>query len=357
MPALTYVDRPDRIISLIDTHDPIAVDTEFMRERTYFAQLCLVQLGTTDDIFCVDPLAGPDMTSFWEVLNRRTWVLHSARQDIEVVYQAAERMPEAIFDTQIAASLLGYQAQIGYAGLVEALFDVRLPKSHTRADWSRRPLSEDLLEYAAEDVEYLLPAHDALCEALEARGRLAWAKADSAALLDRDLYDIDTSRAVDRLKSARNLRGRRRAIAARLADWREQEAIRLDRPRQWIVRDNVLIDIAFKAPASVSLLSRVDELPDKVVKRSGKAIVAAIESASDDSQDYEPPTAPTEAQKSQLKKMQKAVAARAAELELAPETIASRKDLSAVLIDGNRDARVLTGWRRELIGDELLELV
>ena len=119
----------------------------------------------------------------------------------------------------------------------------------------------------------------------------------------------------------------------------------------------MLLDIAFKAPANLGQLSRVDELPDKVVKRSGEAIIAAVESASEDSQEYEPPVAPTEAQKSQLKKMQKVVAARAAELELAPETIASRKDLTAVLIDGSRDARILTGWRKELIGDELLELV
>ncbi len=357
MPALMTVDRPDHLSSRIESHDPVAVDTEFMRERTYFAQLCLVQLATPDEIYCVDPLAGDDLADFWTILCARTWVIHSARQDIEVIYQASGRMPDALFDTQVAAGLLGFQTQIGYAGLVEALFDVKLPKSHTRADWSRRPLPRELLEYAAEDVEYLLEARDVLSERLDAKGRLQWAKADSAELLDSALYEVDASRAVERLKGARNLRGRRRAVAARLAGWREQEAVRLDRPRQWILRDNVLIDIAFKAPGNLRELGRVDELPDKVVKRSGKAILAAIEGADDDSHDYQPPAAPTEAQKQQLKALQRRVSECADDLGVAAETIASRKDLTAILTNEGRESKVLAGWRRELVGDDLLSLI
>ncbi|MEO1201598.1 MAG: ribonuclease D [Pseudomonadota bacterium] len=357
MPALTTVDLPDRIISRIDSHDPVALDTEFMRERTYFAQLCLVQLATPDEIFCMDPLAGDELGVFWERLGGRTWVIHSARQDIEVIYQASGRMPDALFDTQVAAGLLGFQAQIGYAGLVDELFDVQLPKSHTRADWSRRPLSDELLTYAAEDVEYLLRASDVLSERLDAKGRLDWARADSALLLDKSLYDIDAGAAVDRLKGARSLRGRRRVVAARLAEWREEEAVRLNRPRQWIVRDSILIDLAFKAPGNLRELGRIDELPDKVIKRSGKAILKAIASAAGDSHDYSPPSAPTEAQKSQLKAMQRRVAECADDLGIAAETIASRKDLSAIIADDGRDSKVLSGWRRELVGSDLLALV
>ena len=257
----------------------------------------------------------------------------------------------------MAAALLGFQAQIGYAGLVEALFDVSLPKTHTRANWARRPLSEDLLKYAAEDVEYLLPAYDTLGEQLDAKGRLEWARADSALLLDASLYEVDAARAVDRVKGARNLRGRRRVIAARLAEWREREAVRLDRPRQWIVRDSVLLDIAFKSPASLTELASIDDLPDKLVKRSGQAILAAVDSASGDSHDYEPPVPPTEAQKSLLKEMQRTVAACAEDLGIAAETIASKKDLTAMVMSDGREARVLTGWRRELVGDELTALL
>lgn len=357
MPAPTTVDHPDRTCNQIEAHDPVAIDTEFMRERTYFAQLCLVQLAAGENIFCVDPLAGDDMTAFWDVLCGRTWVIHSGRQDIEVIYQSAEKLPAGLFDTQVAAGLLGLQAQIGYAGLVETLFDVHLPKTHTRANWARRPLSHELLKYAAEDVEYLLPAYETLAERLDAKGRLEWARADSMQLLDTSLYDVDAARAVDRLKGARNLRGRRRVIAARLAEWREREAVRLDRPRQWIVRDNVLMDIVLKSPTSLKDLAGIDDLPEKLIKRSGKAILAAVDSASGDSHDYEPPAPPTEAQKSLLKNMQKTVAACADDLGVAAETIASRKDLSAMLMSDGRHARVLTGWRRELIGEELLALL
>lgn len=350
------LDPPDRTLPRIDSHDPVGVDTEFMRERTYFAQLCLIQLSTTDEIICVDPLAGDDMADFWQVLCDRTWVVHSARQDIEVIYQAAERMPARLFDTQVAASLLGFQAQIGYAGLVEALFDVKLPKSHTRADWSRRPLKQALLDYAAEDVEYLLPARDELASQLEAKGRLEWALADSALLLDKGLYEIDPSQAVGRLKGARNLSGRRRTVAASLAEWRENEAVRLDRPRQWILRDNILLDIAFRAPSSLRELGSIEQMPEKLVKRSGKAILRAVADVSGAAQDYRPPTPPTEAQKQQLKKMQALVASCADDLGIAAEMIASRKDLSALLMQGEHESRVLKGWRRELVGDALEEL-
>ncbi len=357
MPAFTYVDHPDRILDRLEAHDPLALDTEFMRERTFKSQLCLVQVATPEEIFCIDPLAGHDMGKFWQALRRPTWVVHSARQDIEVIYQSAGHMPERIFDTQVAAALLGYQAQIGYAGLVEALFDIRLPKSHTRANWSRRPLSDEFLEYAAEDVEYLLPAYERLCERLDAKGRLEWARADSALLLDPALYDIEPARAVDRLKGARNLRGRKRVIAARLAQWREIEALERDRPRQWILRDSILIDLAYKAPRNMRELARVDDMPDKVARRSGQAILSAIASASNDAHDYRPPEPPNESQKAQLKAMQKVVAECANDLGVAAETIASKKELSSVIIGGNRDSRVMTGWRKNLVGDQLANLL
>lgn len=357
MPAYDYVDRPDRILSDIEASDPVGVDTEFMRERTFLSQLCLVQISTSDKIFCVDPLAESDFDAFWHALAARTWVLHSARQDIEVVFQSTKTMPSKIFDTQIAAGLLGYQAQIGYAGLIETLFDTRLPKSHTRANWAKRPLSSEYLDYAAEDVEYLLPAYEALAEQLSSKGRLQWAIADSQLLLDPTLYEIDPGKAIARLKGARNLRGRRRSIAARLAEWRESEALRLDRPRQWILRDSVLIDIAFKTPTTAKELGRIEDLPEKVAKRSGKDLLAAVADAANDANDYRPPGPPDESQKNLLRRMQELVAECAADLDIPAETIASKKELSAVIIDGQRDSRVLSGWRKDLIGDQLAALL
>ncbi|MDH3440657.1 MAG: HRDC domain-containing protein, partial [Gammaproteobacteria bacterium] len=232
----------------------IGVDTEFMREKTFFAELCLLQISTSDDIYCADPIGvdgnGKARDEFWDSITRPEWVLHSGRQDLEVVHQTAGRMPASVFDTQIAAAFLGFQPQTGYAGLVSELFSVELDKTHTRADWSKRPIADGLLRYAAEDVQFLLPAYDELVDRLDRAGRLQWALEDSKDLLDVRLYQSDPARAIDRLKGARNLRGRARAAAAALASWRESEALSRNRPRQWIIRDNALLDIAINAPTS-----------------------------------------------------------------------------------------------------------
>jgi ribonuclease D len=357
MPAFTFVDQPDRIAAYFDQQKLIGVDTEFMRERTFFSQLCLVQLSTDTEIYCVDPLSGEDMVEFWQAINASTWVLHSSRQDIEVIYQTAGFIPASIFDTQIAAALLGFAPQMGYAGLIKELFDVELEKAHTRANWTTRPLPEEYLQYAAEDVEYLLPAYEELSTRLDRLGRLQWAESDSRLLLDPGLYDIDPNKAVSRLKGARNLRGRRRTAAVRLAAWREMEALKRDRPRQWILKDNVLIDIAYKLPDTVEELTGIGEIPAKLIQRAGSDILAAVSESTNDTSDYRPPGPPNEQQKALLKKMQAVVAECASDLDIAAETIASKKELSAVIIDGARNSRVFAGWRDELIGQRLTQML
>jgi len=351
------VERPNSICADLAQHQRLGVDTEFMREKTFFAELSLVQISTGASIYCVDPLADADMQAFWETVTAGTWVVHSARQDIEVIYQTANCLPTNIFDTQIAAGLLGLMPQLGYASLVSELFGIDIPKTHTRANWLKRPLTDELLQYAAEDVQYLLPAYDRLAEDLDRKGRLAWAIEDSAMLLEPSLYVVDPALAIDRLKGARNLRGRNRAAAARLAAWRESEALRSNRPRQWIIKDSVLISLALERPAKVGDLQQIDGLPAGLIRRAGEDMLAAIRMAETDNNDYSPPRAPDEAQKSLLKRMQQQVARCAEELGLAAETIASKRDLAAIIIGGNRDSRLLHGWRSELIGEQLLELL
>ena len=357
MSRFHFVDEPDSLVDVLRNFGQVAIDTEFMRERTYYAQLCLTQIAAGEDIWCVDPLAGHPQDDFWKELLAHDWVLHSARQDIEVVYQTAGAMPASIFDTQVAAALLGMPAQLGYAGLVNELFDVEIHKMHTRADWSRRPLRPEYLEYAAEDVEYLLPACEILTERLEEKDRLDWAREDSAWLLDPELYATDAGRALERLKGARNFRGRKRAAAARLATWREAEAIKRDRPRQWIMRVNVLLDIAWNPPQNEKALANIQGVPSKLVKRVGQEINDAIEKSAEDARDYQPPQPPDEGQKAMLKAMQAKVASCADELGIVAETVASKRELSAVIIGGTRNSRVFTGWRGELIGNELAELL
>jgi len=357
MPHYQFVENSDSLVAELQQQEQIGVDTEFMRERTYFAQLCLTQISTPDEIWCVDPLSDHPQDAFWKEMLTHDWVVHSARQDIEVIYQLAGAMPESIFDTQVAAGLLGFPAQVGYAGLVKELFDVEIHKSHTRADWTKRPLRKEYLEYAAEDVEYLLPACEILTQRLEEKGRLAWAREDSQWLLDPALYDISDSQAIDRLKGARNFRGQRRAAAMRLAAWREAEAVKRDRPRQWIMRDNVLLGIAYSLPDSEAAMADIQGVPPKLVKRVGRQLLELVAASTQEDKDYSPPRPPNEGQKSLLKEMQARVAACADELGIAAETVASKRELSAVIISGTRKSRVFDGWRAALVGDDLLQLL
>ncbi len=362
MPVNNCVDHPADVCAAVRDAADIGVDTEFMREKTFYSQLCLVQVATGARILIVDPLSGADdLAPLWDALLARLWVVHSARQDIEVVYQATGRMPASLFDTQIAAGLLGYQPQLGYAGLVRELFGVELPKSHTRANWAARPLPEALLAYAAEDVEYLLPARDKLAEALDRKGRLGWALADSAQLLEPALHALEPANAGQRLKSLRNLGGARRAAAEALAAWRETEAMQRNLPRQWILKDAVLMEIAVKLPSNRSELEKIEGMPSGILRRAGDDILAAVvtarRSTTPDPEHSHRRGVPDERQKSLLKTLQERVAECAGSLGVAAETIASKKELSAVVIAGERGTRLFSGWRKDLIGDQLARML
>ena len=176
-------------------------------------------------------------------------------------------------------------------------------------------------------------------------------------LLDPALYDIDPQLAIHRLKGAKNLRGRRRVAASALAAWREAEAIRANRPRQWIVRDSALLEIATRLPQAVADLNGMADLPAGLVRRSGKQIIELVAASQGDDDGYQPPAAPDEAQKSLLKKLQQLVAECAADLGIAAEIVASRKELSAVIVDGSRDSRVFNGWRHGVVGERLQQLL
>jgi len=363
MPEYQFVDlQADHgLEATITKQSRIGVDTEFIREKTFYAQLCLFQIATADHIFCADPMGVTDSSddrarALWQAIARPAWVLHSGRQDLEVFYQTVDLMPQEIFDTQVAAALLGYQPQIGYGNLINELFDIKLAKSHTRADWSQRPLPDALIEYAAEDVQYLLPACDALTERLDKLGRLAWAVEDSMDLLDVSLYENDATLAINRLKGARNLYGRARAAAANLAAWREREALRRNRPRQWIMRDPVLLEIAVNQPDSRKKLSATPGLAPRTVARSGDQLLRALAAADNAQLDYTPPAKPDQQQKAVLKKMQNQVSNAAEELGLATEVLAPKRELSAAML-GSRDLRIFRGWRRECVGQHLLEML
>ncbi len=356
MPEFTLVENPGSIIADIAGPALLGIDTEFVREKTYFAELCLVQISTGTAIYCVDPLQDTADEGFWGTLMDKHWIVHSARQDIEVLYQNAQRMPQRLFDTQIGAALLGMTPQLGYAGVVKELLGIEIPKLHTRADWSRRPLPSELLEYAAEDVEYLLPVFDILKNRLRSAGRLAWAEEDSAALLDPALYEIEPRQAISRLKGAKNLRGRQRGIAARIAAWREDQALRKNLPRQWILRDRSIIEIARKMPRNINTLADIEGVGAGTTRRYGRQLLSLIADSAD--VDIGPsPAALTDSQKQLIKKLQQLVAECAADLGIAAEIIAGKKEIASIVQNGDFTARLFSGWRRDTVGGELCGLL
>lgn len=357
MSDILYIDTDAALASLLDrrlTGGPLAADTEFLREKTFHARLCLVQLADDDWIACVDPLSGIDSRPLWQRLGDLELTLHAARQDLEVILSTAGRLPGMIFDTQVAAALVGYPAQIGYARLVKELLGVELPKHHTRTDWSRRPLKQAEIEYAADDVRFLAEIRAILTSRLERLGRLDWAVEDNAALLEPTLYEPSPQTAWQRLRNIARMDERSAGIAAALAQWREIEALRANRPRQWILRDAALLNIAQVSPVDPGSLAAIEGVPAGLVRRAGQDIIDVIRHAGP------APVlrrgAPTTAEKALVVRLTEVIRRAATQLEIEPEIIASQKELrQAVARSGG--LRALSGWRGELVGDELRSLL
>jgi ribonuclease D len=336
----------DQVIADLRAAGPVAIDTEFVRESTYFPQLCVLQIATERFVAAVDCLADIDLNLLGEALfdGGRTWVLHSARQDLEVVFNCFGRLPVKLIDTQIAAAMLGSPLQIGLQGLLSDLLGIALGKEHTRADWSRRPLSDEILQYALDDVRYLLPAWQVLSDRLADCSRLDWFDEDCRRQLEIPIQP-DGATILERAKGTGSLRGRQRAAAQALVVWREQRAIQRDRPRRWILADEPLVAVAVALPQDQAELARIPGLPPKLIERSGRAILAAVHSA-------EPVPDPPEsraADKAVVKEVQGEVKALAEKLGIQPELLATRRDI-AQAASGQAPAAFTAGWRSQLLG-------
>ena len=334
----------------------IGLDTEFLRERTYRAELCLVQLSSSSDAVCVDPLALPNLEPLARILTSPAIakVMHASRQDVEVLYPIAG-LVQPLFDTQIAAALTGLPAQIGYGELVRRLLSKELAKSHTRTDWSRRPLSTEQIEYALDDVRYLLPLKAVLEEQLERSGRLEWLTEELHALRDARAIVPDPADAWLRIKGLRSLDPARERLAQLLAAWRERRAIERNRPRGWILEDAALREIVMQVPRSVEALAAIPEFPAGVLKHCGTELLDCIRAAAIP----EPPppintrTRPDPVKTALVKKLGALNQTIAADLGVSPEVLATRRDLE-LLADGHRDVSVLRGWRRNVVGERML---
>jgi len=236
----------------------VAVDTEFLREKTYNAKLCLVQLAIGEHQYCVDVLALEDLTWLRDLMvaPNVTKIFHAARQDIEVLYQTLGVIPKPIFDTQLAAAFCGGDLQQGYGGMVDERLDVQLAKSQSRTDWSRRPLSDEQIKYAGEDVAYLKTLYELTRAELEEFGRLQWYEDELETYYELDKYEMDPATAWQRL-SGGQLKRRQQYFLRALAQWREQTAQQRDIPRNWVIRDDKLYDLVHKQPKSVKEIQQL----------------------------------------------------------------------------------------------------
>jgi ribonuclease D len=339
-----------------------AIDTEFIRESTYYAELALIQVGSGDRFACIDPLAITDFAPFVELLVKPELVkvFHSCSQDLEILYQNFAMVPSPVFDTQLAAAVLGYNHQISYADLVQQLCGVALEKKHTRANWKRRPLSEDELDYAMDDVRYLLPIYEQLSGQLQASSRASWLERDLRDLTDPEKYHVDMEQLWKRLKGVQKLKGEKLQIASDLCRWREQQAQRRNRPRRWILKDDTIIEIARHKPDSIESLSRIRELGDKTIQRDGDELLRIVARAQTVEAEHWPRLDKVE----NLNKQQLALGdclmalcrVIAEQNQIALATLVTRKDIDNLILN-YKSSRLTQGWRFAMAGQKLLEFI
>ena len=336
----------------------IGVDTEFMRERTYYPEPCLIQLSADAGIACVDVVTIDDLAPLKEILCRSDIVklMHSCSQDLEIFHLLFDEIPPNIFDTQVAAAFLGKGDQVSYAALVENICDVKLHKAHTRARWCNRPLSKEEILYAEDDVRYLHELQGALASELEKLGRKEWFDAEMQAITNSSVFAINDSNAWQRMNALQQMSGRQLAAAKALAGWRENLAQSRDKPRSWILADKVLLRIANSLPETKKELSSVEEITDGFVKHQGERVLAIIKQSAEHNESDQPsgPGRPGAREKALKKELAIILDAAAKKMDIPASLLGTRRDLTA-LIHGDRELAVLQGWRAEIVGQALLD--
>jgi ribonuclease D len=345
------------------SHPFVAVDTEFLRETTFWPHLCVVQVASDDEALAIDALApGLDLSPFFALMADETIVkvFHAARQDVEIIWNLAKLIPKPLFDTQVAAMVCGYGDQVSYGELARSICHVPVDKSSRFTDWSRRPLAQAQIDYAIADVTHLRDIYRALLAKLEKSGRLSWLEDEMKVLTSVSTYEQHPERAWERLKS-RLRKPRDLAVMIELAAWREQEAQTRDVPRSRVLKDDALIEIALAAPRNAEALANLRAFPRGMerAKAVGEILAAVERGLSRDPKtlpkiDRERRGAPGSAATVELLKVllrqvcdQSGVAAK---------MIATVDDLEMIAADDRADIAALKGWRRKLFGARALEL-
>ena len=362
MNDLTYVDSMRALENMcLDLKDKqwLALDTEFIRDKTYYPKLALIQIASTDRVYCVDPLALRSLDSLFELLENEaiTKVFHSAAQDLEVIFNRRGRIPTPIFDTQIAAALMGVGEQISYAALVKRLIGIELEKSQTRTNWMKRPLQEKQLDYAADDVRYLAKLYPLTVQELERRGRMDWMREEVSTLIDPESYRSALSACVHRVKGAGKLKRQALNVLMHLSIWRENQAMKRDLPRRWVLRDEVLMDLAIQQPSTFQELESNQLLDRNTADRWGRALLKLIAQAQGEPEETWPDVRyskkPSAQEDAALDRLWSVVCSKAEALELSPSRIVTRSDLMK-FVCGEKDIPLFRGWRLTVAGQEVL---
>ena len=356
-------DQLEDLCQRIKNRPWLALDTEFMREKSYYPKLCLLQLCDGKLAATLDPLAIDDLNPLLDILDdkRLLKIFHAGRQDLEIFHHIWNRLPVPIFDTQQAATLLGYGDLLGYANLVQKLLNKALNKEYTRTDWSNRPLDNEQLRYALDDVIYLAQIYQILHQQLRDQARENWLHDDFSDLANPDSYKIDFTLAWQRVKGQHRLKGVELAVLQILAAWREREAQISDRPRRWILKDQLLLDIARRRPRDRRQLEKIKGVDLRIIKRWGNQILKLV---------GEGLALPREAWPKQrmpsplLSLKQEAMADLlmcalrliADEQKVSITALSSRGELER-LVSGERNLAILHGWRRVVAGELLLEVM
>lgn len=364
MTILTRSQEVEAFCTSLSDCEFVTVDTEFLREKTYYPKLCLIQISGPDKkAVAIDPLAdGMDLSPVFDVLMNKNIlkVMHSGRQDVEIFYNLTKRVIEPLFDTQIAAMVCGYGDSIGYEKLVRSITGGQVDKSSQFTDWSRRPLSEKQLTYALGDVTHLCDVYLDLRKTLDSRGRTDWVMQEKKILTDPATYENDPFKAWERIK-IRSPKAKSLAILREVAAWREQQAQKRDVPKNWVMRDDTLADLAGQAPRDSKQLAKIRNLSKEAAQgKTGTKLLQAVERAlSSPKESWPVPKKPVHLSAEQnavtdilkmLLKVQSALE------DVAPKIIASASDIEAIALDDNADVPALKGWRREVFGEDALAM-
>jgi ribonuclease D len=360
-----YIDTNEQLADFCDrirNAGYCAIDTEFVREKTYYPILSLIQIASEEYMACIDPLVIDNFEPLVSLIQdpNLVKVFHSPSQDLEILYQQFSLIPQPIFDTQLAAAVLGYDYQIGYADLVNQIIGVKLEKKHTRANWTRRPLSQDEIDYAMDDVRYLVPVFQTLKTELEDKKRNAWIEKDLLAMTAISNFQIEVDDLWQRLKGVQKLKGVELQIARYLCRWREKLAQQKNLPRRWIVKDDLLIDVARLKPSKMDDFDSIRDVNEKFIQRHGDTLLQIVATA----QNTPASEWPQQAAKQSLSTHQQALGdclmalcrVIAEDNQVALATLATRKDIDS-LITNRKNSRLSQGWRFSMAGEKLMHFI